>query len=207
MRRGLTHVDERHGLLYRFFGRCVMPGSGSVYDSDADANACLDKLRSFFACSRPLHVVYFLGHGRQTDGAWKLARDTCVEFADIIDAWDLRVTGRAQRQLLIVSDSCYSGKLCVQAARLNRSDIFLQASCDVGEQAVDGKFTPEWVNLQGRKSSAAACRSRIASPRPTFSRHEAPCCCATPAGLESASQILCSTYDPTDPCQSVGSSP
>ena len=150
----LLYEEDLHALpsdfkaLHDFFGRCMVPGS--VYDSGLDANACLAKLRTFFTWPLPMHIVYFLGHGRESDGAWKLTSATCLTFADIITAWDQATFGK---RLFIISDSCYSGKLCVQAARLYRQSVFVQASCDINEAAVDGRFTPGWIDLQNGRTS------------------------------------------------------
>ena len=150
----LQYEEDLHALpgdfqlLHAFFGRCMVPFS--VYDSELDANACLAKLHTFFRWFLPMHIVYFLGHGRESDGAWKLANATYLTFADIITAWNRAAFGK---RLFMISDSCYSGKLRVEAARLKCQSVFLQASCDISEEAVDGSFTPRWIKLQNGGTS------------------------------------------------------
>ena len=66
--------------------------------------------------------IYYSGHGREEDGAWKTSKkgglgfdksEYFIELHDIINA--ITKSGYEQN-LEITSDSCYSGKLCFKAA-------------------------------------------------------------------------------------------
>jgi len=111
-----------------------------------------------------LYVLYFAGHGTKDKpvplGDLVMERGEVVTLEDLLKAWAESAPYRAGggSRLLIVADSCYSGKLaerlrslCTRPGQRGTREaaaartVAVQASCSATENAEDGTFTSLFV--------------------------------------------------------------
>merc|ERR1712032_1410969 len=100
----------------------------------------MERIMSLFAkkvCG--LNILAFLGHASE-DGAWSFVNDGMIRLREIVDNWN-RYQRLPDDNLLIYSDTCYSGRLCSDACEIMRDsnccNVFVQASCGEDESALD----------------------------------------------------------------------
>ena len=67
-------------------------------------------------------------------------------------------------ELLLISDSCYSGRLCAEAAILGAC-VSIQSSCGEDETAGDGTFHPIWISVQEQREHPDSALQRLAPYR------------------------------------------
>lgn len=124
--------------------------AGSAYDATLSVGACLEKLEAFVDEAASVYVIAYMGHGEEGTGDWKMA-DGKLTFEDLTKIWNARQ--RCERVdvpvLLVYMDSCFSGIWVKKAQQHRLRDVFVQASCGFDERAVDGRFTPLWIEFQG----------------------------------------------------------
>lgn len=88
-------------------------------------------------------ILYYSGHGRRDDGAWCFETATegdfeFINYDDVRQLWEQAPGRRPLAQLLIISDSCYSG-CWVEEAKARGYGIYVQAACGAHEQSADTK--------------------------------------------------------------------
>eukprot|EP00931_Biecheleriopsis_adriatica_P068116 TRINITY_DN42145_c0_g1_i1.p1 TRINITY_DN42145_c0_g1~~TRINITY_DN42145_c0_g1_i1.p1 ORF type:complete len:610 (+),score=100.13 TRINITY_DN42145_c0_g1_i1:51-1880(+) len=84
-------------------------------------NACFPKsvwmkyfVRPFLEGSSPLKILYYAGHGETTKGGMVLNESETLHFEDILH--EFANHGGIDMKLVIIADSCHSGKLCLAHA-------------------------------------------------------------------------------------------
>ncbi len=111
-----------------------------------------------------LYVLYFAGHGTydkpDPQGDLVMEKGEVVTLEDLLKAWAESAPYRAGggSRLLIVADSCFSGKLaerlrsiCTRPGQRGTREaaaartVAVQASCSATETAFDGTFTNLFV--------------------------------------------------------------
>ena len=85
-------------------------------------------MKDFFSSKRDVHILYGIFHGRA--GSWKLSDGKSFGLDEILEQWDFAKEHGTTQHLLIVSDACESGRMVGEAARMGRTDIAVQTSCD-----------------------------------------------------------------------------
>lgn len=104
-----------------------------------------------------LYVLYYAGHGSKTDGSFEMERGQVVTLDAILNAWEQSAPYKANvSKLLIVADSCFSGKLVEELRkraiqRVTRMTdaartVAIQASCGPNEVAWDGHYIPAYLH-------------------------------------------------------------
>ena len=100
-----------------------------------------------------VQVVLYIGHGTTNGGAWWMADDETRGLLDTINGW--WDSNEKDRHLVIVSDSCFSGRLVEalrdiksqweQQLKTTGSSVTVQSSCG-GDQVAEGNFfMPAWL--------------------------------------------------------------
>jgi hypothetical protein len=133
------------------FGFSISKRSGSAPARDK----LLITLSEYFAEHQwdyDYYWVYYSGHGSSSGGKWCLPENTRVGFEDVRDVWKESRAAKRGARLIIVSDSCYSGKWCEALKASGDQNIAIQAasvptstSADLGWNG--GRFTTEWTRL------------------------------------------------------------
>eukprot|EP01084_Bolivina_argentea_P274500 467908_1 len=95
---------------------------------------------------RKVFVIYYSGHGYSDGGKWCFHGDQFISLNDILSLFDTRIKSNIHtQQLIIIADSCYSGKWVQILKQLKRNDIAMQAACKPTESSADsikgGVFT------------------------------------------------------------------
>lgn len=104
-----------------------------------------------------LYVLYYAGHGSKTDGSFEMERGQHVTLDAILNAWEQSTPYKANAsKLLIVADSCFSGKLVAElrkraTGRVTRMTdaartVAIQATCGPNEVAWDGNYIPAYLH-------------------------------------------------------------
>lgn len=142
-----TAVSRDHVALQDFFKKrgCYI-AHGTICDTDLQCGTFLDRIAQFFSSTHlGLRILAYLGNAHEESGAWCFS-DGAIGLETIIAAWKAR-DGLPDDQLLVYSDSCYSGNLCMQAYHAG-ADIFVQASCGDGKDtALENVFTSTWITV------------------------------------------------------------
>ena len=71
-------------------------------------------------------TLYYSGHGRKGDGAWKTTKEGSLEmhfdaeeiYIELHEILNAIIASGYKNNLEITSDSCYSGELCLIAQKL-----------------------------------------------------------------------------------------
>lgn len=117
----------------------------------------LSQLKNLFDSKRLGFVLYFTGHGSE-HGDWVLGQQSILTFSDVYDAFVSRCCPpeaglRAMQKLLIIADSCCSGRWVQQLEAKRRQQgsspdadrVFVQAACCADQatrdQETGGLFT------------------------------------------------------------------
>jgi len=120
---------------------CII--DGLVCDTDLTSLACTERIERFLDSKHAgLRILSFLGDGSSSNGAWCL-KDGKIALETIFEIWN-RIHRSPNDNLLIYSDSCYSGHLCEEASRL-QAHFYVQASCLADEQSLETVFTTMWI--------------------------------------------------------------
>merc|ERR1712079_150615 len=121
----------------------------SVYDSSLLTSSCFSKIVSFFEQPAAMYIIVYLGHGQRGSGDWRMS-DGTMSLDDILQLWHARPDHVATPKpaLFVYMDSCYSGAWANKAQQLRVADLAIQTSCSDNERAVDGRFTPLWIEFQ-----------------------------------------------------------
>eukprot|EP00435_Cladocopium_sp_Y103_P044243 s2049_g12.t1 len=138
--------------LSKFFRRANVPTRLNV-GGKLTLERAKEDISDFFSTHCQVHVLYGIFHGSQ--GSWKLSDGTTLMLADILEQWDSAKAQGTAQHLLIVSDSCQSGRMVNEATLLGRGDIAVQASCARGNNSPDvvGETFTEYLlwNLLGHE--------------------------------------------------------
>lgn len=129
-----VHVEEplpgaRYNAekLSKFFRR-VNTAAECVYGGRLTFDRAKENMKDFFSSKRDVHILYGIFHGRA--GSWKLSNGKSFGLDEILEQWDFAKEHGTAQHLLIVSDACESGRMVGEAARMGRTDIAVQTSCD-----------------------------------------------------------------------------
>jgi hypothetical protein len=136
------------GGEYDFF---ISKNCGSAPEKDA----CKSKLRDFFNerdWEYNYYWLYYSGHGSASGGAWCLPKRGKMRFEDIHECWRGSAGQRGGARLVIVSDSCYCGRLADACEASGATDIAVQASSVAHSTSHEsgwsgGVFTKAWCKL------------------------------------------------------------
>lgn len=157
--RYLAGVNRDIITMRKFFGRgqdiselfCYnhvdAQGKGWLLTKLGNAFARMD-VRAFF--------VYYSGHGYTDDGAWHLG-DEALAPDELFQLWQKSLSGQSgESVLVIISDSCYSGKWVEAASQAQLSSVAVQSATDQSNPSYDntetgGVFT---YNVYNRGSAA-----------------------------------------------------
>ena len=158
----LAGVQHDLFTMREFFGRGQDIEELFCYNHvDAQGGDWLrDKLRQAFT-RQDVHAffVYYAGHGCCGNGAWYLgdgANDSLAP-AELFRLWQESPSGQSgESTLLIISDSCFSGKWVEAAQQASLANVAVQSSTDESHLSFDwgdrgGKFT---YNVYNRGRSA-----------------------------------------------------
>mmetsp|Transcript_10510 Transcript_10510/g.25756 ORF Transcript_10510/g.25756 Transcript_10510/m.25756 type:complete len:703 (-) Transcript_10510:255-2363(-) len=86
-------------------------------------------------------VLQWSGHGAGHTGDWCVADGGRITFDDIMGVWDKSRAKARGCLLVLVLDSCHSGKWVELAREHNLQDVTIQAACGSGEVTFDKFFT------------------------------------------------------------------
>jgi ankyrin repeat protein len=86
-------------------------------------------------------VLQWSGHGAGPTGDWCVADGGRITFDDIMGVWDNSRAKARNCLLVLVLDSCHSGKWVELAREHNLQDVIIQAACASGEVTFDKFFT------------------------------------------------------------------
>jgi hypothetical protein len=86
-------------------------------------------------------VLQWSGHGAGHTGDWCVADGGRITFDDIMGVWDQSRAKARGCLLVLVLDSCHSGKWVELAREHNLQDVTIQAACGSGEVTFDKFFT------------------------------------------------------------------
>ena len=134
-----THLSPLPGVncdidtMRRFFGRGQDVSELFCY-TRADAQGkrwLLEKLHDAFASEDVrAFFVYYSGHGCLDDGAWYLGHET-LPPNELFQLWQASVSGKSGGSvLIIISDSCFSGKWVEAANQANLPSVAVQSATD-----------------------------------------------------------------------------
>jgi len=141
-------------LMYQFAhdrGIHVSKIFSDVDSTSVNRNTVLQKLQEVFRSGYDDVLLYYSGHGRQSDGAW-LFEDAggMHDFLtpdDVIMEW--RKATSVDQKLIVVSDSCHSGWWVEAAYKEGSGRIVVQAASGISELSEDsisgGVFTRAWA--------------------------------------------------------------
>ena len=111
-----------------------------------------DSIASFFQKDLQIYFLCGIFHGDES-GEWQLA-DKLLGYWDVASEW--RLSGNScepDKHLLILADSCYSGRWVHQALGLKLRNVSVQASCGPSYTCSDGdshfgSFSTYWADIQ-----------------------------------------------------------
>jgi hypothetical protein len=101
---------------------------------------------------KTIYVLYYAGHGSERGGAMVM-EDGVVPLADIISVWEGRPGRKRGQKLILIADSCHSGKLIEQLKQVPKRardtlNIGIQAACLPAELSSGGIFTEVFTQKQ-----------------------------------------------------------
>ena len=116
---------------------------------------CMKKLKRYFSerdWPYDYYWLYYSGHGSSRGGAWCLPQNTRLTFSDIYSCWKGSEAQAGGARLVIVSDSCYCGKIVDAARESGMTDVAVQGSSISGSTSLElgwegGNFTHKWCSL------------------------------------------------------------
>ena len=82
-----------------------------------------------------------------------MAEKKRISFDDILRLWNASQSKRRGALLMLVLDSCHSGKWVEEARERNLQDVAVQAACASDEVTIDGWFTSLLVRYHNKKVS------------------------------------------------------
>ncbi len=151
-------IEDVRGV-YKFFVQQVKIPITKMFNDvrDPKATDVFLEMKKLFSLDSTFHIIYYSGHG-DTTGDWMFIdyeRNSyeTISFDQVYTLW--KQTKRGQNQtLVIITDSCYSGKWVEKARGL--LDVIVQASCGPNQLAMDsnygGVFTQRWLRSDHRCS-------------------------------------------------------
>ena len=129
--------------MRRFFGRGQDVSELFCYNHvDAQGKDwLLKKLRLAFAMTNVrTFFVYYSGHGIEDNGAWYLGDGTLAPD-ELFQLWQESLSGQSgESVLVIISDSCFSGKWVEAANQAQLSSVAVQSATD--------QFNPSYDNAE-----------------------------------------------------------
>lgn len=119
----------------------------------------MSSLESLFDSNYQNCFIFYSGHGGSKSGRWcfeKYSVDKTddveyewISLSDIMALWNARFIKNSKQQLIIISDSCFSGKWIEEAIKSKLTGVIIQTSCrpcEVAHDTIDGGlFTKKWV--------------------------------------------------------------
>jgi hypothetical protein len=144
----VSSILQTLGGKFNFF---ISKNCGSA----PEKGMCKEKLRDFFNerdWNYSYYWCYYSGHGSSSGGAWCLPKGGRMRFEDIHECWRGSAGQRGGARLVIVSDSCYCGKLADACEASGARDIAVQASSVAHSTSSEsgwsgGVFTKAWCKL------------------------------------------------------------
>ena len=98
-------------------------------------------------------VLQYSGHGARGSGDWCMYDEGRVTFDEVMEKWEASEAKAKGCLLVLVLDSCHSGKWVERAKERNLMDVAVQAACGPDEVTFDKFFTQLLIRYHNGKLS------------------------------------------------------
>mmetsp|Transcript_11036 Transcript_11036/g.36272 ORF Transcript_11036/g.36272 Transcript_11036/m.36272 type:complete len:247 (-) Transcript_11036:77-817(-) len=98
-----------------------------------------------------IYLIYYAGHGSRMGGGLCMEHGELVSMRDMLAVWESRTSQSEAQRLVIVADSCFSGRLIDELRELTRGrvrgalNVAVQSACLSDEVSMGKVFTESFA--------------------------------------------------------------